>query len=55
MKLSIRGTLGIIAGASVFYLYVTNTRPVGWFDAVVGLILFAVVFLFIKRFKGFKR
>lgn len=55
MRLSIRDIVGILFGAGLFYLYVSSTRPVGWFDSVVGLILFAVGFLFVRKFRGLKR
>lgn len=54
MRLSIRDILAIVVGVLMFYFYVSNTRPVSWFDSVVGLMLFAVGFVFVKRFKGFK-
>ena len=55
MRLSIRDVLAIVVGVSMFYFYVSNTRPVGWFDSLIGLALFAVGFVFVKRFKGLKR
>ncbi len=55
MRLSIRDTIGIVLGVIVAYAYVRANAPVGWFDSVVGLILFVLIFLFIKFFKGFKR
>ena len=55
MTLSIRDVIGIILGGAMFLFYVSNTRPVGWFDSVVGLLLFAAVFFVVKTFKGFKR
>ena len=55
MSLSIRDIVGMLFGAGLFYLYVSSTRPVGWFDSVVGLILFAAGFLFVRQFKGIKR
>ena len=55
MRLSIRDVIGIILGGAMFLFYVSNTRPVGWFDSVVGLLLFAAVFFAVKTFKGFKK
>ena len=46
MTLSTRDVIGIILGGAMFLFYVSNTRPVGWFDSVVGLLLFAAVFQF---------
>ena len=54
VKLSVRDVLGIVCGVALFYFYVSNTRPVGWFDSVVGLVLFFVGVYFVKNFKGFK-
>jgi uncharacterized BrkB/YihY/UPF0761 family membrane protein len=55
MKLGLRDIVGILVGVTFFYFYVSNTRPVGWFDSVVGIILFAVGFWFVKNFRGLKR
>jgi hypothetical protein len=44
--------VGIILGALVFLFYVSNVRPVGWFDSVVGLTLAIIVFVIVKKFKG---
>jgi uncharacterized BrkB/YihY/UPF0761 family membrane protein len=54
MKISIKTLISLILSVSVFYLYVSNVRPVGWFDSLIGMFLAAVVFVFVKRFKGFK-
>ena len=54
MKFSISTILGIILGATIFIFYVSNVRPVGWFDSLVGIILGVIVFVVVKRFKGFK-
>ena len=55
MKFSINTVVGIILGAAVFLFYVSNVRPVGWFDSVVGLTLAIIVFFTVKRFTGFKK
>lgn len=54
MKISISTIIGIVAGVFTFMLYVSNVRPVGWFDSLVGLILGVVVFIVVKKFKGLK-
>ena len=54
MKISIKTLISLILSVSVFYLYVSNVRPVGWFDSIVGMILAVILFIVIKRFKGFK-
>jgi hypothetical protein len=54
MTLSKRDIAGIAVGLLLFFFYVSNTRPVGWFDSVVGLTLFAIGFFFIKFFKGIR-
>ncbi|MFL2724285.1 MAG: hypothetical protein ACJ0F2_06060 [Gammaproteobacteria bacterium] len=54
MKISLKSILGIILGVSAFMFYVSNVRPVGWFDSLVGILLGIIVFIVIKRFKGFK-
>lgn len=55
MKISIRDLAGVIVGVTLFFLYVSSVRPVGWFDSVVGLILAGVGFYFSKKIKGFKK
>ena len=54
MRFSISTIIGIILGVSTFMLFVSNVRPVGWFDSLVGMILSVVVFIVVKNFKGFK-
>ena len=54
MTLSTRDVLGIILAGAMFYAYVSNTRPVSWFDSVVALLLSVAVFWVVKTFKGFK-
>ena len=54
MRFSISTIIGIILGVSTFMLFVSNVRPVGWFDSLVGMILGVVVFIVVKNFKGFK-
>ena len=54
MKISIKTLISLIFSISTFYLYVSNVRPVGWFDSLIGMFLAAIVFLVVKRFKGFK-
>jgi membrane associated rhomboid family serine protease len=54
MRFSISTIIGIFLGVSTFMFYVSNVRPVGWFDSLVGMILGVVVFVVVKRFKGFK-
>ena len=36
MKISFKSILGIIFGVSAFMFYVSNVRPVGWFDSSSG-------------------
>ncbi len=54
MEFSIRTLIGIALGVSIFIFYVSNVRPVGWFDSLVGIFLGVVVFIAVNRFKGFK-
>ena len=54
MMIKIKTLIAIILGIFVFYLYVSNVRPVGWFDSVVGLLLGLLTFIFVKTFKGFR-
>ena len=54
MRFSISTIIGIFLGVSTFMFYVSNVRPVGWFDSLVGMILGVIVFVVVKRFKGFK-
>ncbi len=55
MKFSINTILGIVLGVAAFFFYVSNVRPVGWFDSVFGLLLAGIVFLIVKKFKGIKK
>lgn len=55
MKISIKTIAGIILGALAFLLYVSNVRPVGWFDSVVGLTIAIIVFFAVRKFKGVKK
>jgi uncharacterized BrkB/YihY/UPF0761 family membrane protein len=54
MKISIKSFISLILSIAVFYLYISNVRPVGWFDSLVGMFLAVIVFILLKRFKGFK-
>ena len=54
MRISIKTIIGAISGFLVFILYVSNVRPVGWFDSVVGIILASVIFITVINFKGLK-
>jgi uncharacterized BrkB/YihY/UPF0761 family membrane protein len=54
MIIKIKTLIAIILGIFVFYLYVSNVRPVGWFDSVVGLALGLLTFICVKFFKGIK-
>ena len=54
MRFSISTIIGIFLGVSTFMFFVSNVRPVGWFDSLVGMILGVIVFVVVKRFKGFK-
>ena len=54
MRFSISTIIGIFLGVSTFIFFVSNVRPVGWFDSLVGIILGIIVFVVVKRFKGFK-
>ena len=54
MRFSISTIIGIALGVSTFMFYVSNVRPVGWFDSLVGMILGVVVFIVVKNFKGLK-
>ena len=54
MKIDISTIIGIVLGVSIFMFFVSNVRPVGWFDSLVGMILGVLVFIFVKKFKGFK-
>lgn len=40
--------LSAFASIAVFSFYVSMVRPVGWFDAVIGLLLATLTFLFIR-------
>ena len=54
MRFSISTLVAIGLGAMTFLFYVSNVRPVGWFDSIVGMILAVIVFFVVKRFKGIK-
>tara|TARA_B100001059_G_scaffold202088_1_gene209864 strand:+ start:1020 stop:1184 length:165 start_codon:yes stop_codon:yes gene_type:complete len=54
MRFSISTIISIILGVSAFIFYVSNVRPVGWFDSLVGIIIGFIVFLIVKNFKGLK-
>ena len=54
MKFSISTLIGIGLGVMTFMFYVSNVRPVGWFDSIVGMALGLIVFIVVKRFKGLK-
>ena len=54
MKISTSTVTGIVLGVSTFLFFVSNVRPVGWFDSLVGMILGVIVFVVVKRFEGFK-
>ena len=47
---SLKLTLSILASIAVFSFYVSMVRPVGWFDAVIGLIL-AILTFFVIRYR----
>ena len=47
--------IGIILGVLTFLFYVSNVRPVGWFDSVVAVTLAVIVFIAVKNFKGMKK
>ena len=55
MKFSIQSLVAIIIGVAIFLFYVSNVRPVGWFDSLVGLILGGIVFYAVKKFRGFTK
>ena len=54
MRIKVKTLIAITLSIFVFYLYVSNVRPVGWFDSVVGLVLGLLTFIFVKTFKGFR-
>lgn len=54
MKISTKTIISLIFSVSAFYIYVSNVRPVGWFDSLTGMFLATIVFIAVKRFKGFK-
>ena len=54
MRFSISTIIAIILGVTAFMFYVSNVRPVGWFDSLVGMIIGVIVFIVIKNFKGLK-
>jgi len=54
MRFSISTIIGIILGVSTFIFFVSNVRPVGWFDSLIGMVLGVIIFLVVKNFKGFK-
>ncbi len=54
MRFSISTLIAIGLGIMTFLFYVSNVRPVGWFDSIVGIILGVIVFIVVKRFKGIK-
>lgn len=45
---TVRTTFAAICAVAVFVAYVSLVRPVGWFDAVVALVLSAATFLFLR-------
>tara|TARA_B100000902_G_C26637557_1_gene587490 strand:+ start:162 stop:326 length:165 start_codon:yes stop_codon:yes gene_type:complete len=54
MRFSISTIIATAFGVMTFLFYVSNVRPVGWFDSIVGMILAVIVFFVVKRFKGIK-
>ena len=52
MKISFKSILGIILGVSAFMFYVSNVRPVGWFDSVFAIFLGILVFFLLRKIKG---
>ena len=54
LRFDLRTVVGAVLAAAVFFSYVTNVRPVSWFDALVGLIFGAATFVIVKKFAGFK-
>ena len=54
MRFSKRTVFGIVLGVAAFAGYVSMVRPVSWFDSLVGMILFGIVFFVVMRFQGFK-
>ena len=48
MTICTRDVVGVILGVGIFFFYVSNTRPVGWFDSVVGPIVGIAGFVAIK-------
>jgi len=39
MRFSISTIIAIILGVTAFMFYVSNVRPVGWSDSLVGIII----------------
>ena len=54
MRFSVSTVIGIVLGVSAFMFFVFNVRPVGWFDSLVGMIFGVIVFVVVKKFRGFK-
>jgi uncharacterized BrkB/YihY/UPF0761 family membrane protein len=52
MKLKISSIIYAIIGILAGFLYISNVRPVGWFDSVFGIFIAIVVFILLKRVKG---
>jgi len=55
VKLSVKDIIGILVGFGLMSLYISNARPIGWFDSIVGFTLFFLGFCFVKYFKGLRR
>tara|TARA_B100000902_G_C27009459_1_gene764001 strand:+ start:24 stop:188 length:165 start_codon:yes stop_codon:yes gene_type:complete len=54
MRFSVSTIVALILGVSAFAFYVSNVRPVGWFDSIVGMVIGLIVFIIVKNFKGIK-
>ena len=48
----VRTVIAIVLAVTTMVFYFRITRPVGWFDAVVALILAGIVFYIVKKFRG---
>ena len=52
MKIKLSTIVFVTISAVVGFTYIRLVRPVGWFDAVVGIVLAVAAFYFLKRIKG---
>jgi len=53
MNVSFKTIFCLLISSSIFFVYVSQVRPVGWFDSVVALVISVGCFIWL-RFKVLK-